>query len=68
MSEITSPFKDPTNARRWILCVAAFIGFGFLMSIRGEFASMWTRAGVAGLAAVILVAGVGQMRGRTKAK
>ncbi len=46
--------------------ITAIIVFSFLMAVREEFHSIWVRAGVAGLAAAILAAGIYHMGARKK--
>ncbi|MBC7366672.1 MAG: hypothetical protein H7343_07645 [Undibacterium sp.] len=63
---IESNVRTSRSRSRLAVFITAIIVFSFLMAVREEFHSIWVRAGVAGLAAAILAAGIYQMGARKK--
>lgn len=53
----TSPSNSAGLVRIWPIAVAA-VPFGLLMGVRGEFASVWSRALIAVIAGVIFGCGL----------
>jgi hypothetical protein len=60
--------NSPSQARQWSALVATIAAFGILMAIRAEVGSVVIRAGIAGIAAAILVTGIAWSGLRRKRK